>query len=94
MQKYLAICPEKEKPSQERLVSIFLEGLNDKELYAAMYMKHHTILSQCINEAIEYDDNCGTKDSKGEKGSKVSSSLGSIASQVEDFTKGVIEKMQ
>ena len=94
LRQYLARCPEKEKPSQERLVSIFLEGLNNKELYAAIYMKRHSVLSQCINDAIEYDDNCSTKEDKGDKSSKATSSSGSVASQVEEVTKGVIEKMQ
>ena len=43
--KYLARCPEEEMPSQERLVSIFLEGLNSKDLHASLYMKHHKNLN-------------------------------------------------
>ena len=44
--------------SQERLVSIFLEGLSSKELHTTLYMKHHKNLNQCIHDAIDYDDNC------------------------------------
>ena len=47
-----------EIPSQERPVSLFLEGLWSKDLHSAIYMKHLTNLDQCIHEAIEYNDNC------------------------------------
>ena len=57
LRKYLARCLEKEMPSQERLVSIFLEGLKNKDLHATLYMKHHKNLNQCINDVIDYDDN-------------------------------------
>ena len=45
-------------PSQERLVSIVLEGLLNKELHIALYMKHHKNLNHYIHDAINYDDNC------------------------------------
>ena len=45
LRQYLARCPSKEMPSQERLVSIFLEGLFSKELHAILYMKHHKNLN-------------------------------------------------
>ena len=82
-------------PSQERLVSIFLEGLLNRELHASLYMKHHKNLNQCINDAIDFDDNCGAMDKKNEaKSYGASSSNGSVASQVEEITKGVMEKIQ
>ena len=82
-------------PSQERLVSIFLEGLLNWELHASLYMKHHKNLNQCINDVVDFDDSCGTMDKKSEVRSYgVSSSNNSIASQVEEITKGVMEKMQ
>ena len=59
LRQYLARCPDEEMPSQDRLVSIFLEGLKNKDLHVALYMKHHKNLNQCINDAIDYDDNCG-----------------------------------
>ena len=82
-------------PSQERLVSIFLEGLLNRELHTSLYMKHHKNLNQCIKDAIDFDDNCGTMDKKSEgKGYSASSSNSLVASQVEEITKGVMEKMQ
>ena len=90
----MARCPKEEMPSQERLVSIFLEGLKNKDLHATLYMKHHKNLNQCINDAIDYDDNCGEDERKYNKSSRVSSSVSSIASQVEEITKGVMEQMQ
>ena len=90
----MARCPEEEMPSQERLVSIFLEGLKNKDLYTTLYIKHHKNLNQCINDAIDYDDNCGEDEKKDDKSSRVSSSTSSIASQVEEITRGVMEKMQ
>ena len=56
--KYLLRCPKEEIPSQKRLVSIFLEGVRNKELHSALYMKHHKDLDVCIHKAIDYDDNC------------------------------------
>ena len=53
LRQYLARCPLEEMPSQEILVSIFLEGLSNKELHAALYMKHHKNLNQCIHDAID-----------------------------------------
>ena len=82
-------------PSQERLVSIFLEGLLNRQLHVSLYMKYHKNLNQCINDAVDFDDNCGTMDKKSEgKDYSASSSNSSIASQVEEITKGVMEKMQ
>ena len=67
LRQYLARCPEEEMPSQERLVSIFLEGLKNRDLHATLYMKHHKNLNQCINDAIDYDDNCGDDEKKDDK---------------------------
>ena len=76
-------------------MSIFLEGLLNRELHASLYMKHHKNLNQCINDAVDFDDNCGTMDKKSEvKSYGASSSNSSVASQVEEITKGVMEKMQ
>ena len=50
-------CPKIEIPSQERLVSLFLEGLLNQKLHATLYPKKHKTLNACIKEAIELDDN-------------------------------------
>ena len=47
LRQYLARCPEEEMPSQERLVSIFLEGLKNKNLHSTLYMKYHKNWNQC-----------------------------------------------
>ena len=94
MRQYLARCPKEEMPSQERLVSIFLKGLKNKDLHVTLYMKHHKNSNQCINDAIDYDDNCGDDKKKDDKSSRASSSTSLITSQVEEITKGVMERMQ
>ena len=81
-------------PTQERLVSIFLEGLSSKELHAALYMKHHKNLNQCIHDAIDYDDNYGDELKAKDTSSKTCASTSLVASQVEEITKGVMEKIQ
>ena len=93
LRQYLARCPEEEMSSQERLVSTFLEGLKNKDFHATLYIKHHKNLNQCINDAIDYDNNCGDDERKDDKSSKASSNTSSIASQVEEITKGVMDKM-
>ena len=50
-------CPKVEILNQEQLVSIFLEGLLNKKLHAALYPKKHKTLNACIKDAIELDDN-------------------------------------
>ena len=69
-----------EMPSQERLVSIFLEGLSIKEFHAELYMKHHKNVNQCIHNAIDYDDNCGEELKGKDTSSRASASTSSIAS--------------
>ena len=81
-------------PCQEKLVSIFLEGLSSKELHATLYMKHHKNLDWCIHDAIDYDEDCGEELKGKDLSSRASASTSSIASQVEEITKGVMEKIQ
>ena len=81
-----------EIPSQEQLVSLFLEDLCRKELHSTLYMKHLIDLDQCIHEAIEYDDNC----SKGAVGigSQTSESTARVSSQVDEIIQGVTQRTQ
>lgn len=58
LRQYIARCPEKEKPNPEKIISIFLEGLLNKSLHADLYAKRHTVLNDCIYDAIDLDDNC------------------------------------
>ena len=57
LKKYLLRCPKIEIPSQEWLGSLFLEGLLNQKLYAALYPKKHKTLNACIKETVELDDN-------------------------------------
>ena len=69
-----------EMPSQERLVSIFLEGLSSKELHTALYMKHHKNLNECIHDAIDYHDNYGEELKGKDTSSRASASTSLLAS--------------
>ena len=57
LKQYITRCPNKEKPSQRRLISIFLEGLQNKILHAHLYAKKHTCFNECCLDAMDYDDN-------------------------------------
>lgn len=57
MKQYIARCPEEEKPSQKRLISLFLEGLMSKTLHAHLYALKHTSFNECCHDAMDYDDN-------------------------------------
>ena len=58
MRQYISRCPAREIPSQEPLVSLFLEGLSNKTLHVSLYGKKHKTLNECILDAIDLDDNC------------------------------------
>ena len=57
LKQYITRCPNKKKPSQKRLISIFLEGLRNKILHAHLYAKKHTCFNECCLDAMDYDDN-------------------------------------
>ena len=57
LKQYVTRCPREEKPSQRRLISIFLEGLRNKTLHAHLYAKKHTCFNECCLDAMDYDDN-------------------------------------
>ena len=40
-----------------RLISILLEGLQNKTLHAHLYAKKHATLNACCTDAMDYDDN-------------------------------------
>ena len=58
LRKYIARCPIREMPSQERLISCFLEGLTNKQLYMQLFAKNCTYLDECCYDAQKLDDNC------------------------------------
>ena len=51
LKTYIARCPEKEMPSQERLISCFLEGLKSETLYTQLFAKGHTDFDECCYDA-------------------------------------------
>ena len=57
MKQYIARCPESELPKQERLVSCFLEGLLDEDLYMLLFAQDHKDFEFCCFEAQRLDDN-------------------------------------
>jgi len=58
LKQYIARFLEVEKPSQTRLVSIFLEILRNKTLHAHLYAKKHSTFNSCCMDAMDYDENC------------------------------------
>ena len=81
--------------AQPREISPYiLEGLSSKELHAALYMKHHKNLNQCIHNAISYDNNCGEELKEKDTSSRTSASTSVVASQAKEIMKGVMEKIQ
>ena len=57
LRHYANMCPLDEKPSQGRLISLFLEGLRDKVLHAHLYAQRHKTFQECYIDAMDYDDN-------------------------------------
>ncbi|MCO5560573.1 hypothetical protein L7F22_014188 [Adiantum nelumboides] len=93
LRQYMTRCPIDKLPTQERLVSIFQESLLNKELHAALFMKSHKVLEDCILDAIKYDDNC-SKDGTGTGMSSSSTSTSTPSTQADQIIQGVVEKMQ
>ena len=57
IKQYVNRCPPYEKPSQGRLISLFLEGLQNKVLHAHLYAQKHKTFQECCLDAMDYDDN-------------------------------------
>ena len=58
LKTYIARCPKKQMPSQERLISCFLEGLRSETLYTQLFAKGHTNFDKCCYDAQRLDDIC------------------------------------
>ena len=73
-------------------MSLFLEGIQSKELHSVAYMKHIIDLDQCIHEAIEYNDNCA-KGASG-VGSQTNESTGGVLFKVDEIIQSAMKRMQ
>ena len=62
LKQYINRCPEDEKPSQSRLVSIFLDGLKNSILHSHLYAQKHTNFNACCLDAMDFTDNFKFKD--------------------------------
>ena len=91
--KHLARCPKSKTPCQERLVSLFIEGLVNRELHAMLYIKHHKTMNECIREAIEFDDNCKRTMSHDQARTSTPSDV-IYATYVEEVIKAIADRMQ
>ena len=58
LRQYIVRCPASETPSQERLISCFLEGLRNRQLYMHLFAKNHADFDECCFDAQKFDDNC------------------------------------
>ena len=75
IKQYIARCPDSEFPKQERLVSCFLEGLIDNDLYMLLFAQDHKDFEFCCFEAQHLDDNQKGRSATAEQGSASSSNV-------------------
>ena len=80
LRQYIARCHDKETPSQECLISCFLEGLRDRQLYMHLFAKNHMDFDDCCFDAQKFDDNC---DHLYNKASSTSSIFGEAIKNVD-----------
>ena len=88
LRQYVNRCPLDEKPSQGRLISLFLKGLRDKVLHAHLYAQRHKTFQECCIDAIDYDENFEVSKNPGKSAthkSQDSRSNGSMAITQEKF---------
>ena len=83
--------PRDRNPKLKQLVSLFLEGLLNCKLHAALYPKKHKTLNACIKEAVKLDDNVDEfRDERptglGDSGSDKSSETKVVAQQNQPLT--------
>ena len=79
-------CPDNEKPSQERLISVFLEGVRNQTLYRHLYPRKHSTFNECCLDAMDYDDNFEMRTDSSQSGlrSPPSTSSTEVSSVKED----------
>ena len=57
LKQYIARCLDEEKPSQARLISVFLEGLKNRTLHAHLYARKHSTFNECCLDAMDFNEN-------------------------------------
>ena len=67
LKQYIACSPDEEKPSQARLISMFLEGLKNWTLYAHLYACRHRTFNECCIDAMNFDNNFNASSTKNNK---------------------------
>ena len=84
LKQYIVRCPDDEKPSQARLISIFLEGLKSRTLYKHLYACRHSTFNECCYDAMEFDDNFVIPSQEIDQGRRQASQSDAISSQDPD----------
>lgn len=74
MRQYTVRCPKNEMLGQERLVSSFIEGLQDRQLYMHLFARNHTDFEECCFDAQKFVDNCDVFDHKYDPSASTSQS--------------------
>ena len=84
-----------EKPNEKRLISIFLEGLRNREMYAFLYTRKHSSLNDCCTDAMDFDDNMyfPSASSQDQKEPKDEAETSSNANDVAKLVELVVEKL-
>ena len=64
LRQYIVRCLASETPSQECLISCFIEVLTNRQLYMYLFAKNHVDFDECCFDAQNFDDNCDLLHSK------------------------------
>ena len=89
LKQYKNQCLDHEKPSQNKIVSIFLEGLKNTTLHDHLYAKKHESFNACCLDAMDYEDNFHRKgssiDINSQDGKSQDKSMGVSSSSAKDL---------
>ena len=54
LRQYIVRCLASETPIQERLISCFIEGLRNRQLYMLLFAKNHADFDRCCFDAQKF----------------------------------------